>query len=40
MAGVQVQFQYTFTYSWASTTTALIDVELHGDGTFRQSNRW
>jgi N-acetylmuramoyl-L-alanine amidase/Papain-like cysteine protease AvrRpt2 len=40
MAGVQVQFQYAFTYSWASTTTALIDVELHGDGTFRQSNRW
>lgn len=40
MASVLVQFQYTFTYSWASTTTALIDVELHGDGTFRQSNRW
>jgi len=40
VAGVQVQFQYTFTYSWAATTTALIDVELHGDGTFRQSNRW
>jgi hypothetical protein len=40
LAGVLVQFQYAYSYSWAGNTTGVVDLELHGDGTYTQNNRW